>query len=140
MALLNALFLIRFLGLGTVTSKDSPFQVKCANSLPGHIQTALWPPPAMQATKMLAVINDHIKRLGISGDVHAVIPLGQMAFPADLHGDHAEDGLLRSHLDTQDGAPYLGRAREILIGMAVVLAPVAVNKGVCLMQNGLPNI
>lgn len=66
--------------------------------------------PALSGLVVIAVINHHIKRLGISGDVHAVIPLGPMAFPADLHGDHAEDGLLRSHLNTQDGAPYLGRA------------------------------
>ena len=63
MALLNALFLIRFLGLGTVTSKDTPFQVKCANSLPGHIQTALWPPPAMQATKLLSELQPLLYRV-----------------------------------------------------------------------------
>src|SRR5690554_8218678 len=98
-------------GIVRSTSKQSPWITWLSMHtppLPNDLQILC---PIPRALKMRGLeFNHHVQRLGISGDVHAVIPLGPMAFPADLHGDHAEDGLLRSHLDTQDGAPYLGRA------------------------------
>jgi hypothetical protein len=76
---------------------------------------------------VIAVINDHIKRLGITGDVNPVIPLRPVALSADLDPNHAESHLLWSDVNPQYGRPYLGGPRKVVVWMAIVLTTITVD-------------